>query len=313
VVPGISVTFITSMQQSTLANGKKRKTTMLKELIQSKELEFMMEAHSGLSARIVQEAGFKSIWASGFAISAQLGVRDCNEASWTQVLEICDFMADATDIPILFDADTGFGNFNNARRMVRKLEQIGIAGCCIEDKPFPKCNALLEGRKAKLADIDEMALKIKACKDTQSDPDFVVIARSEAFIAGYPVEEVLRRAEAFDDAGADAIFIHSKNSGPDDIVEFMKVWKRKTPVVVCPSKYYRTPPQQFRELGVSLVIWGNYTVRASVTAMQEVCAQMYRDQHAMSVIDKVASAAEVFRLQREEELVEAERKYLPKK
>jgi phosphoenolpyruvate phosphomutase len=125
-----------------------------------------MEAHNGLSAKIVQEAGFKGIWASGLSISAQLGVRDSNEASWTQVLEVLEFMGDNTNVPILVDADTGYGNFNNARRLVNKLEQRGIAGACIEDKVFPKTNSLLDNRKQELADIEEFSLKIKVFINT---------------------------------------------------------------------------------------------------------------------------------------------------
>src|SRR5687768_10447794 len=95
-----------------------RKTTQFKQLLQSDQLEFIMEAHNGLSAKIVEEAGFKGIWGSGLSLSASLGVRDNNEASWTQVLDVMEFMSDATTIPILLDADTGYGNFNNVRRLV---------------------------------------------------------------------------------------------------------------------------------------------------------------------------------------------------
>ena len=130
-------------------------------MIKSKNLEFIMEAHNGLSAKIVEEAGFKGIWGSGLSISAQLGVRDSNEASWTQVLEVLEFMSDNTSIPILLDADTGYGNFNNARRLVRKLEQRGVAGACIEDKLFTKTNSLLDNRQQPLADIEEISMKIK--------------------------------------------------------------------------------------------------------------------------------------------------------
>ena len=108
-----------------------KKTSQFRRLLESSQIEFLMEAHNGLSARIVEEAGFKAIWASGLSISAALGVRDNNEASWTQVLEVVEFMADATQIPIHLDGDTGFGNFNNVRRLVKKLEQRGIAGVCI--------------------------------------------------------------------------------------------------------------------------------------------------------------------------------------
>src|SRR5919108_638098 len=136
------------------------KCARLHELIASPQLDFLMEAHNGISARIVEEAGFKGIWASGLALSAQYGVRDNNEASWTQVVEMLEFMSDITQIPILLDGDTGYGNFNNLRRLIKKLEQRGIAGVCIEDKRFPKTNSFIaSGRipqgRDKLSDLGE--------------------------------------------------------------------------------------------------------------------------------------------------------------
>lgn len=207
-------------------------------MLESKNLEFIMEAHNGLSAKIVQETGFKGVWGSGLSISAQLGVRDSNEASWTQVVEVLEFMSDNTDIPILLDADTGYGNFNNARRLVRKLEKINVAGACIEDKLFPKTNSLLDNRVQPLADVEEFALKIKAMKDTQVDPDFCVVARVEAFIAGWGLDEALRRAEAYRNAGADAILMHSKKSDPSDIEAFMKAWKNQVILFLTELSYF---------------------------------------------------------------------------
>jgi phosphoenolpyruvate phosphomutase len=131
------------------------KTTQFKQLLDSSEIEFLLEAHNGLSAKIVEEAGFKGIWASGLCISASLGVRDNNEASWTQVLEVLEFMSDATTIPIMVDADTGYGNFNNVRRLVQKLEQRRVAAMCIEDKLFPKTNSFIRGEQQPLADMAE--------------------------------------------------------------------------------------------------------------------------------------------------------------
>ena len=124
-----------------------------------------MEAHNGLSAKLVEEAGFEAIWGSGLAVSAALGVRDCNEASWTQVLDVMEFMSDATDLPILLDGDTGYGNFNSVRRLVRKLEQRSIAGVCIEDKLFPKTNSFIDSEQQPLAEVDEFCGKIAAAKD----------------------------------------------------------------------------------------------------------------------------------------------------
>ncbi len=122
-----------------------KKTTAFRDLLKSGELEFICEAHNGLSAKIVEEAGFKGIWGSGLTISAQYGVRDNNETSWTQVLETLEFMADATTVPIMLDGDTGYGSFNNFRRLIHKLEQRGVAAVCIEDKIFPKTNSFISG------------------------------------------------------------------------------------------------------------------------------------------------------------------------
>lgn len=148
-----------------------------------------MEAHNGLSAKIAEEAGFRGIWGSGLSISASLCVRDNDEASWTQVLEVVEFMSDATMVPILLDGDTGYGNFNNMRRLIKKLEQRNIAGVCIEDKLFSKTNSFLRDDKQPLADIEEFSGKIKAGKDSQIDDDFCIVARVEAFMAGWGLSE----------------------------------------------------------------------------------------------------------------------------
>jgi phosphoenolpyruvate phosphomutase len=288
-----------------------KKTTQFKQLLQSKNPEFIMEAHNGLSAKIVQEAGFKGIWASGLCMSAMMGVRDNNEASWTQVLEVLEYMSDASNIPILVDADTGYGNFNNARRLVRKLEQRNIAAMCIEDKIFPKTNSFIKGEEQELADIQEFCGKIQAAKDTQQDPDFCVVARTEAFITGLGIGEALKRAEAYSRAGADAILVHSKKNTAEEIVAFMKEWQNTCPIVIVPTTYYSTETQVFADAGISLVIWANHLLRASVIAMQKTAAQIYKDQSLHNVEKEVATVKEIFRLQDAAELEQAELKYLP--
>ncbi|OGV63244.1 MAG: phosphoenolpyruvate mutase [Lentisphaerae bacterium RIFOXYB12_FULL_65_16] len=288
-----------------------RKTARLRQLIARPELTFLMEAHNGLSARIAQDVGFEGLWASGLSISAALGVRDNNEASWTQVLEVVEFMSDATQIPILLDGDTGYGNFNNVRRLVRKLEQRQVAGVCIEDKLFPKTNSYIRGEQQPLADVDEFCGRIAAGKDAQTDPDFVIVARTEAFIAGWGLDEALRRAEAYRRAGADAILVHSKKSTASDIELFMKEWQRRLPVIIVPTTYYSTPTERFRELGVAAVIWANHGLRGALWAMQDVYRQIHRDQSLVNVEDRVAPMADVFRLQGAQELLEDERRYLP--
>ena len=288
------------------------KTTRLKALFRGPSLSFLMEAHNGLSAKIVEEAGFEGIWGSGLSISAALGVRDNNEASWTQVLEVVEFMADATHIPILLDGDTGYGNFNSARRLVMKLEQRGIAGVCMEDKVFPKTNSFLRSTAQPLADMDEFAGKIRAAKEAQRDDDFVVVARVEALIAGHGMAEALKRGEAYRRAGADAVLIHSRERHPDEILQFKKEWGDRLPLVIVPTKYYTTPTEVFREAGFQIVIWANHLMRSGLSAMQAAAKQIHASQTLMGVEEKVATLAEVFRLQGESELEEAEKAYLPK-
>ncbi len=288
-------------------------TTQLRKLIESPKLEFLMEAHNGLSARIVEEAGFKGIWASGLSISAQWGVRDNNEASWSQVVDHVEFMADAVQIPILLDGDTGYGNFNSMRRLVAKLVERKIAGVCIEDKLFPKTNSFINGKAQQLADIDEFCGKIKAGKDAATDSDFVIVARVEALIAGLGHAEALKRADAYHKAGADAILIHSAERSAHEIIAFRKEWGDRLPVIIVPTKYFTTPTEIFRENGFSAVIWANHLLRSALKSMQTTAARIKRDQNLLEVEDEIAPVSEVFRIQGETELAEAEKKYLPGK
>lgn len=288
-----------------------KKTTQLKTLLTSPNLEFILEAYNGISAKIVEEAGFKGIWGSGLTISAALGVRDSNEASWTQVLEVLEFMSDAVDIPILLDGDTGYGNFNNFRRLVRKLEQRQVAGVCIEDKLFPKTNSFINSTNQPLADIHEFAGKIKAGKDTQTDPDFCVVARIESFIAGWGLGETLKRAQAYYEAGADAILVHSRLSRPDEILAFMNEWKDTCPVVIVPTMYHSTPTKAFEEAGVSLVVWANHLMRSSITSMRNTATRIHAEQSISGVESDIAPVKEIFRLQNVTELERAEKRYLP--
>ncbi len=288
------------------------KSTALRAMLTSRNLDFLIEAHNGLAAKIAGESGFNGIWASGLAISASYGLRDNNEASWTQVLETLEFMSDASSIPILVDGDTGYGNFNNVRRLVRKLEQRNIAGVCIEDKVFPKRNSFIRGDTQPLAGIDEFCGKIKAGTDARTDDDFCIVARVEALITGWGMPEALRRAEAYRLAGADAILIHSRHPAPTEIEAFMAEWGNRHPVVIIPTMYYATPTEHFRAIGISMVIWANHLVRAAIKAMQDTCAQIFKEQSVAGIENHIAPVTEIFRLQGDEEMRDAEDRYLPR-
>jgi len=278
--------------------------------LESANLSFLMEAHNGLSAKIAEEAGFSGIWASGLSISTALGVRDNNELSWTQVLDNVELMADATSIPILLDGDTGYGNFNNFRRLVLKLQQRGIAGVCIEDKVFPKANSFV-GERQPLADVQEFCGKIRAGRDMVGSRELVIVARIEALISGFGMAEALKRAEAYRAAGADAILIHSKQRNADEIVTFAKEWARRCPLVIVPTTYFDTPTEYYERAGISLVIWANHNLRASINAMRATSRRIMADRALTGVEHEIAALKDVFHIAGNDELAEAERKYLP--
>lgn len=282
----------------------------LRGLIRPERLSFLMEGHDSLSAAIAEKAGFKGLWASGLSISSSLGFRDANEVSWTQLVDAVDRMANSVDIPILVDADSGFGNFNNARIAAVKLRQRGAAGICLEDKGFPKMNSFV-GDRHPLAEIGEFSGRLRAVKDAIPHSDFVLVARIEALIAGHGLEEALTRAHAYADAGADAVLIHSRKSDPTEILAFVHAWQNRLPVVIVPTKYYQTPVSQYRTAEIATVIWANHNMRAAVSAMRNVCERIMRDESVATVEAEVATLEDVFSLLKYSELAKAEELYLP--
>lgn len=295
----------------TRASSSRSLASRLRAQLLSPDLTILMEAHNGLSAKLAVEAGFEALWGSGLSISAALGVRDNNEASWTQVLEVLEFMVDSAGVPILLDGDTGYGNFNNVRRLVRKLEQRSIAGVCLEDKLFPKTNSFIDGERQALAEVDEFCGKLRAAKDTQHDPDFVVVARTEAFIAGWGLEEALLRATAYAEAGADAILVHSKRKDSAEIMAFMKRWDGRVPIVIVPTKYPTEPIESFVKAGISNVIFANQSLRTVVTSLQRNLRTLYQTRDLTAIEHEIAPVSEVFRLQDVQELKSSEERYLP--
>jgi phosphoenolpyruvate phosphomutase len=284
-----------------------KKSAALRVLLDSKA-SILMEAHNGMSAKIVQEAGFAGIWASGFTMAAALGLRDANEASWTQVLNNVELIADAVDIPVLLDGDTGFGNFNNVRRLVRKLEQRGIAGVCLEDKSFPKANSFSAGRH-ELVPTVEFSGKIRAALDHRVDHDFCIVARTEALISGATLTEALDRAEAYREAGANAILIHSKRSDAEEVLKFADHWRGRTPLLAIPTTYPTAPIESLYHAGVTTIIWANQIFRGAVTAMRRIARQIHTQKSIAAIEGDVASIHDILELVDTNELIDAEMRY----
>ncbi|MGY3545596.1 phosphoenolpyruvate mutase [Bradyrhizobium sp. USDA 4469] len=278
------------------------------EVCSNGELSFLMEAHDGLSARIAERSGFKGLWASGLSIASSLGFRDANEASWSQLVESVERIVDTTEIPVLVDGDGGFGNFNNARLLARKLCQAGAAGVSLEDSCFPKTNSLI-GDRHPLADIDEFSGRLRAVKDTVAE-NLILVARIEALIAGHGLNDAILRAHAYAHAGAHAILIHSRKSTADEILSFVTEWENRLPVVIVPTTYYRTPVSAYRDARISTVVWANLSMRAAAAAIRRVCDSTVAEESVANIEPHIAPLSEIFELLRYDELAFAEQQYL---
>jgi len=192
-----------------------KKSTLLKNMIAERKALVCPGAHDVISAKLIERAGFKACQVSGFGLSASyLGLPDMAFLSFSEALNFSKNIIDAVEIPVMVDADTGFGNAINAMRVTEEFIKIGAAGMNIEDQVFPKRCGHLEGKQ--IIPMEEMVLKIKACIEVKKklDPDFVINARTDA-IAVSGVDEAIRRGNAYADAGADLIFIEAPRTKED--------------------------------------------------------------------------------------------------
>jgi phosphonopyruvate hydrolase len=267
-----------------------------------------MAAHNPLAAKLAANAGFDAIWGSGFELSASFAVPDASILSMSTHLEMMRAMCTAQDAPVIADLDTGFGNAVNVAYVVPQYADAGVAAIVIEDKTFPKDTSLRPGGRQELVPVEEFQGKIAAA---QANPRILVIARTEALIAGAGQDEALRRGEAYAEAGADAVLIHSKQKTPDEIVAFCKAWPGRVPLVLVPTSY---PQLSFADIGalgkVGLIICGNHAIRAATAAMQSVFRRILADGGIAGVEKDIVSVADVFALQGDAQMREIEKKFL---
>lgn len=283
----------------------------LRERLAAGRLLHVMAAHSPLSARLVEEAQFDGIWASGFELSALYGLPDVSLITMTQHLDIVRAMAEQSPLPIVADIDTGFGNAVNVVHAVAQYERAGAAAVVIEDKTFPKVTSLVAGGRQELVRVEEFQGKIAAACATRADKEFVVIGRTEALIAGLGEAEALKRAAAYEAAGADMILVHSKQKTPDEIESFVRAWQGRAPLVLVPTSYPEMNEDRIDALGkIAMVIYGNHAIRAAVTAMQDVFARIRADRGIHNVDSDIVGVEEIFRLQRMDRMKADEKAFL---
>jgi len=282
------------------------KANYLRSLLQTGRLLVGVGARDALDARLIEEAQFDFVWASSFCISAANCVADSSILSMTQFLDAARSMNEAVRLPIVFDADTGYGNERNVAYATKRIEEAGLAALCIEDKMFPKQSSLRSGARHELLPVEEFARKIESAVSSRRSKDFVVIARTEALIAGFGQEEALRRAHAYEEAGADCILLHSKSKSASEVIQCLRAWTGRARFVLVPTNYPELTEPAIEELGkVAMVIYGNHPVRAAVKAVREVLSKMRAAHGVHTVGDRLASVAEIFSLQEDSERSEA--------
>lgn len=269
-------------------------------------------AHDALSARLIERAGFDGVWASGFAISASLKcIPDASFITSSEQLEVERNIAEAVNIPVIADCDTGYGNALNVMRTVNDRERAGVAAICIEDNVYPKRCSFYAGVRRELIPIDEHCGKIKAAKAAQTVPDFMVIARTEALIAGWGQEEALKRAEAYAEAGADAVLIHSKAKTFDELKTLYRAWSGRVPLVVVPTIFDQTTAQEMEQAGAKIIIYANQPVRAAIRAMRETLDLIRTDTRPGAANDRIVTLPEVYDIVGVPQMEQDEKAFLP--
>ncbi|KIX11710.1 isocitrate lyase/PEP mutase family protein [Dethiosulfatarculus sandiegensis] len=264
-----------------------KKTTLLKNYILESEILVMPGAHDALSARIIEHAGFKAVTLGGYSASASLlGKPDLSLLTLTEMVDCYRRVADAVDIPLFADGDTGHGGVLNVRRTVREIEKAGVAGMFIEDQVFPKRCGHMEGKQ--VIDAQEMAAKIKAAVDARQDQDFMIMARTDA-LAVNGIDDAIRRANLYQEAGADLIFVEAPTS--------LEQMRRITGEVAAPclannieqGKTPMLPIDQLQEIGYSVVVFPVAASYAVAKAVMDLMTELKKNGTTNGFLERMVT------------------------
>jgi 2-methylisocitrate lyase-like PEP mutase family enzyme len=263
-----------------------RPTTLLKSIIAKREATILAGAANGLFARIIEDLGYEAVYVTGAGVANMyLGAPDIGLTTLTEIADHVAAISDAVALPLLVDADTGFGNPVNMVRTVRVLERAGAAGLQIEDQVFPKRCGHFAGKH--VVPLEEMLAKVKAAADTRRDGDLQIVARTDArAVLGLPA--AIDRAGAMIEAGADVTFVEAPTSA-----EELAQIARSLPVPQVANIVFGgfTPElgqAKFAELGFGCVLYANAALQAALKASHEVLQALKRDGSLASVADRLA-------------------------
>jgi len=280
----------------------------LRDLIRMTPIVKAMEAHSGLTGLIVEKTvvehegkldQFDAMWISSLCDSTAKGKPDIELVDMTSRFRTIDDITEVTTKPIIFDGDTG-GLTEHFVYTVRSLEKMGVSAVIIEDKKGLKKNSLFGTEVEQTqATIEEMSAKIRAGKKAQLTDDFMIIARIESLILEKGMDDALKRAGAFVEAGADGIMIHSRKKDPAEIIEFCDKFRSEdkvTPIVVVPSSFNTITEEELAEHGVNIVIYANQLTRSAFPAMQKTAEDILKYHRAKEVDDRLMSIKDIITL-----------------
>ncbi len=277
----------------------------LRRLIMAKPIVRILEAHNALSAliaenTIVKRSGksvsFDGVWSSSLTDSTAKGKPDIEAIDITSRINAVNDIFEVTTKPMIFDGDTG-GKIEHFEFTVRSLDRIGVSAIIIEDKTGLKKNSLFGNEVFQTQDsVENFCEKISRGKAAQISDDFMIIARIESLILESGMDDALMRADAYINAGADSIMIHSKNKEPKEIIEFMEKFREKdkiTPVVVVPSSFNSVTIEEFEKMGVNVVITANHMLRAAYPAMLKVAKSVLENGRSLEAEPDCMSIKEI--------------------
>ena len=265
-------------------------------------------AHDALSARIVEQAGYPMCVVTGAGVSMCRGYPDVGLVTMEEMVRNARYIAEAIDIPIVVDADNGYGNAINARRTVREFERAGVAGIHIEDQVWPKRCGHMFGKK--LIPAEEMVQKIRAALDARRDPDFVIIARCDALLVE-GLDKALERGDAYIKAGADMLWLEMRES-MDEIKAIAERFRGRIPLVFNHSPSGMVPRLSVAELeamGFKTACFYVHALMAACKTMQEVLREIKETGNSLTVWDRMVSFEEFWNIAGLPEIRELEKKY----
>ncbi len=280
----------------------------LKQLLKRNQLLVAPGCFDGLSARLVEEAGFEAAYLSGGAVARSMGIPDIGLVTMSETIERAAQVVSAIKIPIIADADTGYGNAVNLVRTVREFERVGVAAIHIEDQITPKRCGHLDGKE--VISLSEMEMKLEAALKTRTDPDFCIIARTDTRgVNGF--DDAIDRARSFARLGVDAIFVEA----PQSEEELAEIPRRiaDVPLLVNVFKGGKTPMlpvERLQAMGYRIAIYPSETQRAAIHAMRRALATLKRDGTTESIDDTLTTFKERDQIVGLEDWQKIERAYL---